>query len=64
MTHTRIKFETCGAHVHAEFFSRDVYGGYAHNGRLIFNAREWENLREVFDKHPERFELVDQSPRS
>jgi hypothetical protein len=60
MPHTRMFWQNAGAHVKVEFFSAPkATMQHARNGELVFSLREWAELKAVFAKHPDVFELLE-----
>lgn len=48
MTYIRIRWKKLGGHYHCRMFSTQTKDGtYAMNGELVFDEREWVNVRNM-----------------
>ena len=51
MTYIRIRWKQLGGHIHCRVFTSQNYEGtFANCGTLVFDEREWPEVRDKFDR--------------
>ena len=62
MTFVRVRWVKEGGHIHCRVFSSQTAGGtFAKNGDLVFDEREWPEVRAMLSS---QFELIEDFERS
>lgn len=51
MTYIRIRYKQLGGHFHCRLFtSQNAHGTYANCGELVFDEREWADVRDKLSR--------------